>query len=348
LSGDDTPTDVESYQLSADDNDRVFLRDIIPTELEPVPPQEQPVAVFLIGQPGAGKSATADEIRDVFGDGGFVEVDSDIYKAYHPRYAEILRMDDKLMAAAIGPDGRAWMAKVQDYVRAHRLNALVHEIAQNPDYLVATAKKYRDAGYQVAVIVLAVPEGISRQGILDRYFQQVQDRGVGRLSVPEKAAESYARIPEGAGRLEAEKVADAVAVFRRGLNPAGASYWNHRTASGEWQNPPRIAAAIQAEREKVTPQEMADFASRQTRLRAVGAAEFGDELVAIEILVSSLPQAGSTSTAHPARRAAGVFGVQVDHVIRAAGSRGSPPGAPGAAAAHPAQRHQRSGRRQSR
>ncbi|GJF04271.1 zeta toxin family protein [Pseudonocardia sp. D17] len=148
MSGDDASSSVRSYQLSADDNDRVFRRDIVPSELELVPSQEQPIVVFLIGQPGAGKSATADEIRDVFGDGGFVEVDSDIYKAYHPRYAEILRLDDTLMAAAIGPDGRAWMAKVQDYVRAHRLNALVHEIAQNPDYLVATATKYRDAGYR--------------------------------------------------------------------------------------------------------------------------------------------------------------------------------------------------------
>jgi hypothetical protein len=342
LSSDDTSPDIESYQLSADDNDRVFRRDIVPSELELVPSQEQPIVVFLIGQPGAGKSATADEIRDVFGDSGFVEVDSDIYsddiyEAYHPRYAEILGLDDTLMAAAIGPDGRAWMAKVQDYVRAHRLNALVHEIAQNPDYLVATATKYRAAGYQIAV-VLAVPDGISRQGILDRYFQQVADRGAGRLSVPEKAAESYARIPEGAARLEADKVADAVAVFRRGLNPAGASYWNHRTAAGDWQNPPRIAAAIQAERQKVTPQEMADFASRQIRLRAVGAAEFGDELATIENLVFSLTQTDSTLTAHPASRAAGVFGVQVDQVIRAAGSPGGSPGAPGAAVTRPAQR----------
>ncbi|AEA29029.1 Zeta toxin family protein (plasmid) [Pseudonocardia dioxanivorans CB1190] len=318
MSGDGTSPDVGSYQLSADDNDRVFRRDIVPSELELVPAQEQPIVVFLIGQPGAGKSATADEIRDVFGDGGFVEVDRDIYsvdiyEAYHPRYAEILGLDDKLMAAAVGPDGRAWMAKVQDYVRAHRLHALVHEIAQNPDYLVATATKYRNAGYQVAVVVLAVPEGISRQGILDRYFQQVADRGAGRLSVPEKAAESYARIPEGAARLEADKVADAVAVFRRGLNPAGASYWNHQTAAGKWQNPPRIAAAIHAERQTVTPQEMADFAARQIRLRAVGAAEFGDELATIENLVSALTPADSTPTAHPARRAAGVFAVQVEH-----------------------------------
>ena len=79
MSGDDTSPDVRSYQLSADDNDRVFRRDIVPSELESVPSQEQPIVVFLIGQPGAGKSATADEIRDVFGDGGFVEVDSDIY-----------------------------------------------------------------------------------------------------------------------------------------------------------------------------------------------------------------------------------------------------------------------------
>ena len=98
---------------------------------------------------------------------------------------------------------------------------------------------------------------------------------------------------------------------------------------------------------------MADFAARQIALRAVGAAEFGDELARIENLVSALTPADSTPTAHPAaRRAAGVFAVQVEQVIRAAGSPGSSAGAPGAAGAAVAakleQRPQRSPRSQGR
>lgn len=312
----DQSQEIGRYQLSPGENERIFRGAIVPIELEPVAMQEQPIAVILLGQPGAGKSATADQVRDVFGADGFVEVDSDLYKPYHPRYEQILRLDDKLMAAAIGPDGRAWMAKVQDYVRAHRLNALVHEIAEDPDRVVATARSYKDAGYQVAVLVLAVPEGISRQGILDRYFTQVEDRGVGRLSVPEKATLSYARIPECAARLEGELLADAVAVFRRGFNPAGASYSNEQAASGEWVRPPAIAAAIHAERDRVTPQELADFMARQGKLRTVGLPQFSTEIGTIESLVAALSRDSTIPPVHPANRAAGVFAVQVTDVVR--------------------------------
>ena len=324
----DQSQEIESYQLSPEENERIFRRVIVPIELDPVAVQEQPIAVILLGQPGAGKSATADQVRDVFGTDGFVEVDSDLYKPYHPRYEQVLRLDDKLMAAAIGPDGRAWMAKVQDYVRAHRLNALVHEIAEDPDRVIATARSYKDAGYQVALLVLAVPEGISRQGILDRYFTQVEDRGVGRLSVPEKAALSYARIPECAARLEGELLADAVAVFRRGFNPAGASSSNERGTSGEWVRPPAIAAAIHAERDRVTPQELADFTARQDKLRAVGIPQFSAEIATIESLVAALSHDSAGPSAHPANRAARVFSVQVADVVRNAALV-----APGAAAA---------------
>jgi len=317
VNGRDDTVDVEAYRLTPEENEHIFRTAIVPDELEPVPAREQPVVAILIGQPGAGKSATADEVRDAFGPGGFVEVDSDIYKPYHPRYQQILRLNDRLMAAAIRPDGRTWMAKVQTYLREHRLNALVHETAQNPDHLVATAHSYRAAGYQIAVIVLAVPEGLSRQGILDRYFAQIRDRGVGRLTRPENAAESYASIPEGAARLENEMLADVIAVFRRGLNPKGAAYWNEQTPT-RWAHPPQVAEAVHAERARVTAHEYADFTARQHALRAVAPAEFADELATIERLVAPLPGAGITPPPDPAARAAEVFTVDVAEIVRKA------------------------------
>lgn len=52
-----TEVDRTRYALSAEDNDRIFHEEIVPRFLAPATPQRDPVAVFLGGQTGAGKSA---------------------------------------------------------------------------------------------------------------------------------------------------------------------------------------------------------------------------------------------------------------------------------------------------
>jgi hypothetical protein len=82
--------------------------------------------------------------------------------------------------------GNAGTTKAQEYAREHRLNVLIQETAQNPPYLAAVAADYRDAGYRVEMAFLGVPEAMSRHGILQRYHEQVRDRGHGQLTVPAK------------------------------------------------------------------------------------------------------------------------------------------------------------------
>jgi ABC-type nitrate/sulfonate/bicarbonate transport system ATPase subunit len=79
--------------------------------------QEMPTVVFLVGQRGAGKSRLTELVAtQLKRHGGFVNVDSDLYKPYHPAYTALMGQDDTLMAAYTRADGRAWMAQAEQYV----------------------------------------------------------------------------------------------------------------------------------------------------------------------------------------------------------------------------------------
>ncbi|HVB45162.1 MAG TPA: zeta toxin family protein [Streptosporangiaceae bacterium] len=119
------------YLLPPEEGRRIFCEEIVPDLLARPEPQEDPVVVFVVGQQGAGKSRVAGMVGGALARrGGFAELDSDLYKPYHPAYRALLRNDDRLMAAYLGPDSWAWLAQAHDYVRSRRVNVLKHETAQ--------------------------------------------------------------------------------------------------------------------------------------------------------------------------------------------------------------------------
>ncbi|GAB7109607.1 hypothetical protein JCM4814A_79220 [Streptomyces phaeofaciens JCM 4814] len=79
------PGEVERYRLPEQENERIFRVRIVPDLLEGRASQETPTVVFLVGQPGAGKSRVTEMVASVLNrHGGFADVDSDLYKPYHP------------------------------------------------------------------------------------------------------------------------------------------------------------------------------------------------------------------------------------------------------------------------
>jgi UDP-N-acetylglucosamine kinase len=280
------------YQLSAADNERIFREDIVADLLSHQLPQHRPVAVVLVGQPGAGKSRVADVLGAALDEvGGYVEVDSDLYKPYHPAYPALMALDGgRDMALHTRADGRVWMAKVQEYVREHRLNALVHDTVQDPDHFAEALRTYRAAGFDVEVAVLGVPEALSRQGIVHRFYEQVRDRGAGRLTVPANAAASYVGILGGAQLVDEHHLADVVAVYRRG--EADPRYRNELSETGQWAAPPGLRAAIETERARpLSAAEAEAFQATHAMLRAALGPEWATELDAIADL--ALPLLGT-------------------------------------------------------
>ncbi|MEW1926394.1 zeta toxin family protein [Streptomyces sp. NPDC088360] len=297
------PAEVERHRLPESDNARIFNERIVPDLLEGRSPQTTPTVVFLIGQPGAGKSRVTELVADVLNKrGGFVDVDSDLYKPYHPSYDDLMAQDDTLMAAYTRADGRAWMAQAEGYVRSNGLNAVVQETSQNAAAVEEKMAAYRGAHFRVEALVMGVPEAMSNQGIVSRYFDQVQQRGQGRLTIQANADESYAGILELADGIDRHALADQASVFRRGESMP--RYSNGLDSGGRWQSPPALREAIEAERTRPwSNQETTGFVVTQLRLRDGLGPEWEARLLRIENLAEPLMLPEGNKALEEARRA---------------------------------------------
>ncbi|WP_331725692.1 zeta toxin family protein (plasmid) [Streptomyces xanthophaeus] len=259
--------EVERYRLPEAENRRIFHEGIVPDLLEGRSAQKTPTVVFLIGQPGAGKSRVTAMVAGVLNQhGGFVDVDSDLYKPYHPAYSALMAQDDTLMAAYTRADGRAWMAQAEEYVRSHKLHAIIQETSQNAGAVEDKMLAYRRAGARVEALFMGVPQAMSNQGIVSRYFEQLADRGQGRLTVQSNADESYRGILALADSVDEGALANTASIYRRGESKP--RYSNTVAASGDWTSPPALADALEAERTRPwTAAESEAFVATQLRLR---------------------------------------------------------------------------------
>ncbi|WP_052713801.1 zeta toxin family protein [Streptomyces katrae] len=279
-----TDPEAARYLLPEAQNRGNFLGEIVPDQFAGRLPQQKRTVVFLVGQPGAGKTRVGHMLANALNKrGGFIDVDSDLYKPFHPEYAHLMQQDDKLMAASTRADGRRWMAQAHDYVRENRLNAVIQETSQDGEAVAATMRAYRGSGFRVEVVAMGVSEAMSNQGIVNRYHEQVKERGSGRLTVQANAEQSYSGILELARLVDEHALADHVSVFRRGEGEP--RYSNVLDDFGQWQRQPGLAQAITQERSRPwTVPESADFLQSQGKLHLEMGPEWADSLTCINQL----------------------------------------------------------------
>ncbi|MFI6689192.1 zeta toxin family protein [Streptomyces sp. NPDC050485] len=226
-----------------------------------VPHQEHPVVVLVAGQPGSGKSLVADLVHAALGRrGGAVRVDHDQYKAHHPHYRGFLAEDVRSAGVRVRPETYRWQAEVEAHVRAHRYDAVVETPLTDPAAARRSVAAYRQAGYRVEVVVLAVPEAVSQLGVLDRYLRLAEAgraRYVGWQNHDGAAAGLLASLEV----IEAECLADRVVVVRRDAETAGEFLYDNELApAGHWQRPAGAVQAVVTERARPwTPQETGVF-----------------------------------------------------------------------------------------
>ncbi|MDI3390039.1 zeta toxin family protein [Streptomyces sp. B-S-A8] len=234
--------DVLSQTASRDVLDRLIL----PTWTRHAVPQQQPVVVFVVGQPGAGKTQLVGILQHVLDRrGGAVLVGVDLYKAVHERYETHVENDVRTAGAKVRPDTRRWHALVEEHVRERRYDALVESALADPHAFRTAAAAYRRAGYRIEVVALAVPEAVSQLGVLRRFLDGAEAGG-GRYVSWENHDNCAKQLPLGLKVIEDERLADRVTVVRRDLQVL---YTNNLT-DGTWQHRARAASVLLGERSR--------------------------------------------------------------------------------------------------
>ncbi|MEU9057185.1 zeta toxin family protein [Streptomyces sp. NPDC048384] len=162
-----------SAVLSEQESLEALNRAILPDATRHAVRQQQPVAVVVAGQPGAGKTQIADLVQAALNRrGGAVRIGRDLYKPLHRHYAGALAADVRTAGALVRPDTARWQVAVEAHVRDRHFDAVVESALADPDDFRASSAAYRAAGHRIEVVAVATPEALSQLGILDRFLTE--------------------------------------------------------------------------------------------------------------------------------------------------------------------------------
>lgn len=244
--------DLRRYTYS-EEKRKVFFNEVIVPRVLLAPKGieqglERPTAVFVAGQPGAGKTATTNALMNHLSSrGGAARICGDDFKAELPYYQECLKRDPQTAGAYGRLDARALHGLAEQWAAQVKVNTVIETALTEPGGFEDPARNFRQAGFQVEVVVLGVHEALSRQGILARYQREVDLGGPGRVVTAENHDNCYRGMAETAGQIDEKRSAHVVRVWERGGQEVHA---NRLDANGQWENPARFQAALRESRAK--------------------------------------------------------------------------------------------------
>ncbi|KEY67235.1 hypothetical protein S7711_11069 [Stachybotrys chartarum IBT 7711] len=295
------PPDLSAYQLSSEESSRIFEAHILPADLDGIPPSPsaQPLAILAVGQTGAGKTCLCQGILDALVRAArrpahFI---ADTYKTHHPAYATLMADTPNLASPATGFDARRWLSMAATEAARRRLDVLLESACRHPDDFTVLLRIFHDAGYRVEVAVLAVPEGLSRLGILTRYHENLpegQSRGLPLRLTPVKVHnDSYHGLLQAAAFLDSSDLAHQVIVVRRD-NLVSFAY-ERGAQRRRLEGSTGIADAVKLERNRpLTPRE-AEIA-KQDLDKLAAAPEHADQVVPLAQLLEPLTSSQAEAT----------------------------------------------------
>jgi UDP-N-acetylglucosamine kinase len=246
-----------AYTLSDAESQKIFASEILPAEFGHAPERpdddlKHPLAVLVVGQTGAGKTRTAPSLLSAMAALGRQPVHfiADTYKTYHPAYARLMLETPAQASPATGTDARRWLAMAANEAITRRLDVLLESACRHPDDFSQLAQAFHDGGYRVEVAVLAVPEALSRLGILTRFYEKLPEAGSRNLPIrltPKRIHDdSYRGLLDSGAFIDSSDAVDQVVVLRRGDLVA---YGDRRGSDGKFTGG-GVASAIRKERER--------------------------------------------------------------------------------------------------
>lgn len=204
-----------SFQLDSVRHSEIYRDEIEPALFHGTSSVDQPKAVFIGGQPGAGKTVAIAAAYAEFPNGNLVIINTDNLRAYHPKFKEIVAIDDRRSAERTHEDASAWNNMLLRSCIQTRRNFVCEGVFKDASKLLAAIAELRQAGYVVIVRFVAVHRRHSLLGIHHRYEEEKVNRGHGRYVPVDYHDLCYDKILDTAHEVEKQQLVDAIEILDR-------------------------------------------------------------------------------------------------------------------------------------
>lgn len=176
----------------------------------------EPVAIIVGAQSGAGKASVISYSKREIEEQGkcIIVITTDEYKPYHPNAIEIARKYPTEYVQIVEQDAGEWTGKVLKKAIDDKYN-FIFEGTLKSDRILDRIKELRQNGFKVTVRALAVPKLESMIAIHERYQNQIEHMGWGRLIEINHHNQAYDGVPETIDKIEKSGLCD-VEIYIRG------------------------------------------------------------------------------------------------------------------------------------
>ncbi|MBP9893364.1 MAG: zeta toxin family protein [Planctomycetes bacterium] len=229
--------------------------------------QENPKAILLDGQPGAGKSALAAEaVRELRANGGAVVIAADRMREENPRYRQLSREDPQNAAELTQKEAGEWATRLTMAAVENRRNLVVDGTMRSPESIRDLTTRLKENGYEVEARLLAVNAETSITHARFRFEEQVAARGSGRFLNKEHHDNAYTGMVESVRALERDRLTDSVRVYDANQR----QIYENRIERGDWQKKAEAVQVLEQERTRAwTHAERRDYVSALDDINAL-------------------------------------------------------------------------------
>lgn len=173
-----------------------------------------PKAVVLGGQPGAGKSTLIDIAKEEFLDNNVVIINGDEFRRVHPESKKILKECEEEYAFYTDADVRVWTSDLFKKAIKDKYN-IIFEGTMRTDTICNTLKELKDNDFLVEIKVLSVNGIDSIISTMERYENQKSFEGHGRVTPSESHKNAYYGMLDTLEAIEKQKCFDNLEILTR-------------------------------------------------------------------------------------------------------------------------------------
>ncbi|MGH8083592.1 MAG: zeta toxin family protein [Lysobacter sp.] len=177
---------------------------------------DQPTAIILAGQPGAGKSGVAKQaMADLGGPNSALVVDPDSLRDFHPRVDTFRKDSPYDWADDTHKDASQWAKELRGKAIEDRKNLVIDTTLGDGGKAVELVKGLQDAGYKVEIRALATHRLESELGVDARFTGSLDRNGFGRFVPPNIREQVYRDLPGNLDKVQAETVGAPIRIYNR-------------------------------------------------------------------------------------------------------------------------------------